>query len=313
MAKTTKPGGGGGLASTSGPAPVGTQDVNLIEVLGVAVLTGGQAGSQGVGGLAPNAATAVGNPVQVGGVFRQNPAVLIDGQAGSMLLDTGGRPAIDIQRLDSQALQTTGVTGMMSVGGDVPDDTVESASYGVKLAAVGSQNPIASSLTADGRMANLITDMERFLRVVSRAFNPLTASDQVENQNLPPDDFSPSAEELANATNQAAARTNYPSDAGFELESRDLMGIVVGIRDGEFDIEVSNDATNWVIATKTLIDVNTGVSGWTAAGHYTEPNFATAHFAVTWSDRCEFRYIRLAFTPPNATNVFNAYAIFRAQ
>ena len=60
-----------GFNTTTGPggsSPGSTiQKVDLEQVLGVTVLTGGQAGSQGVGGLAANGSAPVGNPVYIGG------------------------------------------------------------------------------------------------------------------------------------------------------------------------------------------------------------------------------------------------------
>jgi len=287
-------------------------DVNIIQVAGTAVEEGGIAGALGVGGLAAHDAAAEGDPVQVGGVYVQNPGDVDDGDAARILTDIKGRPAIDLQMLNSQALTTPGINGCLAVGGDVADDAAESLLYPLKLGAVASQNPLADSVD-DGDMAKLITDLERYVRTRGREYNPLTDAAKVENQNLISDDYDAAAQQLADVTDQAAARTNYPSDAGFEIGSRDLFGIIVGVRDGEFDIEVSNDGTNWVIATRTLVDVTQGSNGFTAAGHYTEPDAATVYFGITWSDRCEFRYIRLAFTPPNATNVFNASARFRAH
>jgi hypothetical protein len=65
--------------------PAGTQDVNLIEVGGVAVLTGGVNGSQGVGGVAAAAATMnLGNPVQEAGIDEA-------GAIRRISTDTGGR------------------------------------------------------------------------------------------------------------------------------------------------------------------------------------------------------------------------------
>lgn len=58
------------IASDQSPVPVtpsGTQDVNLKQVNGHTVLEGGANGGQGVGGLAGATASAVGNPVRIGG------------------------------------------------------------------------------------------------------------------------------------------------------------------------------------------------------------------------------------------------------
>lgn len=57
------------------------QSVNLSQVGGTNTVTGGVAGSQGIGGLAASGATKSGNPVQVGGVFNTTPPTVTNGQA----------------------------------------------------------------------------------------------------------------------------------------------------------------------------------------------------------------------------------------
>lgn len=57
-----------GVACTSTSGGGGTSAVNLTQVGGTSVVTGGVNGSQGVGGLAADGAAAAGNPVQTGGV-----------------------------------------------------------------------------------------------------------------------------------------------------------------------------------------------------------------------------------------------------
>jgi hypothetical protein len=54
-------------AVTATFTPSGTQNVNLVQVAGVSVVTGGVGGSQGVGGLAAAGAAVAGNPNLVGG------------------------------------------------------------------------------------------------------------------------------------------------------------------------------------------------------------------------------------------------------
>lgn len=57
------------------------QSVNLAQVGGTNAVTGGVAGSQGVGGLAASGAAKSGNPVQVGGVFNTTQPTVTTGQA----------------------------------------------------------------------------------------------------------------------------------------------------------------------------------------------------------------------------------------
>ncbi len=54
---------------------------NLAQVAGTATVTGGVAGSQGVGGLAASGAAKAGSPVQVGGVFNTTQPTVTTGQA----------------------------------------------------------------------------------------------------------------------------------------------------------------------------------------------------------------------------------------
>lgn len=65
-----------------------TTTTNLTQIGGNSVVTGGSNGSLGVGGLAAVGATAVGNPLQDGGVFNTTPATLTNGQAGSLQLSS---------------------------------------------------------------------------------------------------------------------------------------------------------------------------------------------------------------------------------
>ncbi len=70
------PSGGGGSA------------VNVNQIGGTNIVTGGVNGSQGVGGLAAVGATAAGNPVLGGGIFNTTPATLTTGQAGALQLSS---------------------------------------------------------------------------------------------------------------------------------------------------------------------------------------------------------------------------------
>lgn len=72
------------IASDQSAIPVtvsGTQSVNLAQVGGNTVVTGGTNGSQGVGGLAASGATQAGNPVKIGGPFNTTQPTVTNGQA----------------------------------------------------------------------------------------------------------------------------------------------------------------------------------------------------------------------------------------
>jgi hypothetical protein len=65
----------------AGGALAANQSVNLNQVGGSSVVTGGTSGSQGVGGLAASGATQAGNPVKTGGVFNTTQPTVTTGQA----------------------------------------------------------------------------------------------------------------------------------------------------------------------------------------------------------------------------------------
>lgn len=100
------PGGGGSGGGGGG------SDVNLVEVAGNPVVTGGVNGSQGVGGLAANNGAAAGNPVLVGGLnginvhaLRQGPNFGLE-SAGSTSGTGDGLPAtINVEVFDTAGLK----------------------------------------------------------------------------------------------------------------------------------------------------------------------------------------------------------------
>lgn len=73
------------------------QSVNLAQVGGTSTVTGGVAGSQGIGGLSASGAAKSGNPVQVGGVFNSTQPTVTTGQTveaqstarGGLIVATG--------------------------------------------------------------------------------------------------------------------------------------------------------------------------------------------------------------------------------
>jgi hypothetical protein len=84
--------------SPNSPIPTGAntigaltanQSVNLAQVGGTNTVTGGVAGSQGVGGLAAAGAAVAGNPLQTGGVFNTSNALPTSGDIYPVQLDQG--------------------------------------------------------------------------------------------------------------------------------------------------------------------------------------------------------------------------------
>ena len=66
-----------GTVTTTPPANAST---NVAQIGATTVVTGGVAGTLGVGGLAASGATKVGNPQQIGGVFNTTPPTVTNGQ-----------------------------------------------------------------------------------------------------------------------------------------------------------------------------------------------------------------------------------------
>lgn len=64
--------------------------VDLSSVAGTATVTGGLAGSQGVGGLAATGATAAGNPVMIGAVYTTAQPSVTTGQVGDLQMTAHG-------------------------------------------------------------------------------------------------------------------------------------------------------------------------------------------------------------------------------
>lgn len=71
--------------------PSGTQNVNLAQVGGTDTVTGGVAGSQGVGGLAASGALNAGNPMKVGCAFNTTLPTLTNGLVGDAQCNSFGQ------------------------------------------------------------------------------------------------------------------------------------------------------------------------------------------------------------------------------
>ena len=157
-----------------------------------------------------------------------------------------------------------------------------------------------------------VTDLERFIRVVDKAHDVTTVSQKVFNQNLDSSNHDPTSTALYSQTNLSGPATHYaPSAAGQAFGDRNKVGWIVGIRDVDFDLEVSNDGTNWENVTASLVDNATTLSGYDNT-YFTEPDVATVYFAVSYLNNCGFRLYRFVFTTGDATNVANIYPFSRS-
>lgn len=92
------------------------QSVNLAQVAGTTTVTGGLAGSQGVGGLAASGAAKSGNPVQGGAVFTTAQPTVTTGQVvefqatarGGLIIATGAdTPAFNLTQVGGSTISAT--------------------------------------------------------------------------------------------------------------------------------------------------------------------------------------------------------------
>lgn len=99
---------------------------NTVQYGGTNVVTGGTAGSVGVGGLAASAASIVGNPVLIGATFTTAQPTVTTGQVvnlqsdsrGALLIMTGvNTPSFNVSQYGGTAVVSAGVAGLFAVGG----------------------------------------------------------------------------------------------------------------------------------------------------------------------------------------------------
>lgn len=108
--------------------PSGTQDINLKQVAGTATLTGGVAGSQGVGGLAAAGAAISGNPVLVGGSDGTNARAFSTDNTGRLNVNANTSPS-GTQNVQGSAA-VAGVAGNPVTTGYRDDSANVLADYG---------------------------------------------------------------------------------------------------------------------------------------------------------------------------------------
>ena len=180
----------------------------------------------------------------------------------------------DIRQIAGQNVASTGLNGTMPIEGTAANDAAADASNPVKVGGVATA---ADDSVDEGDNAHLSFDLALYQRIVSKAFDSLTTSDQVTNLNTIATDRDSDAQVIADESNIAAGNNYYPSSAGYEIGSRTNLGAVIDITQIDLDVEISNDGTTWVNATKTLFDIEQGSSGFDNT-HYTEAAGGSATF-----------------------------------
>jgi hypothetical protein len=259
--------------------------MDLQQVASAATVTAGVAGLLAVGGPAADSAVAVGNPLLFGGVYLTNitAAPVANTEIGSILIDSYRRLRIVGSVLDGVAVDAT----------EAP----------LKMGAVSSQVP---ATIANNLMVQLITDLERFLRVVSKAYDAVSASDRVACNTIA-DDRDEAAQVWAAETNTGVGTSYYPAAGGYEVGNRDHITLQLVMTDNTTTIQASNDAATWIDITNSVLDMGAGV--------YLTPSFATgAGLSANWMldlQNINARYVRCAVVYPDAGNATSIKAMTR--
>jgi hypothetical protein len=207
----------------------------------------------------------------------------------------GGTTDVNLIEIAGNAVAGTGVDGMLAVAGDVADDAAASASYPLKLGAVVDQVP--SDVSADGDMAHLIADMERFLRVVPKHYDTLLAAAKNALTNPSESNRDTDPQTVADETNETAVTHYYPSSSGLEIGERKHLTFQCDLTDGTLTFEASNDGTTWTDITRAALDLEAFTTG--------AASYATVGGTDNWLldfDHLGARYIRAAVVYPDATN-----------
>lgn len=105
-----------GTITTTPPSNAST---NVAQFGGTAVVNGGVAGVQSVGGNVANAVTATTNPVPVGGIFSTTPATLTNGQTATLQFTPAQNTKNDITTIAGTAPTTVGKIDIKGTDGDV--------------------------------------------------------------------------------------------------------------------------------------------------------------------------------------------------
>jgi hypothetical protein len=234
-------------------------DSSLTQINGNTALTGGANGSLGTGGLAAHDGAATGNPNRIAGVYRSAAPSVDDGDIVDFWSDSAGR----IHSICE---------------GAVADDVAATSSSPVKM---GGVVDVVPADTTDGDMVHLITDLQRYLRVVSKSFNSLTSADQVETLNTDGTDYDQTGLTDADESNLAADTYYYPSSNGRAIGTRRHLGWALSLNDiTSCELEITVDGgTTWIPITASLIDRGTNLTGY-AATHFTSAAGVDTDFYV---------------------------------
>ena len=212
---------------------------------------------------------------------------------------------VDVTLITGNAVVGTGVAGMMPAAGDVADGGPVSGSNPLKIGAVADEVP---SAVADGEVVHLITDLERFLRVVDKAHDVLVAAELVACVNPDSSNRDAAAQIVCDEANLAASAA-FPSAAGIEIGDQSGLAFILSLEDVTSVLfGVSNDGVVWDDATAQLMA--DGALG-RAPAYFTSGAGVTTIFSCTWD--CGHNFIRCYVTVPNATNTIYIDLIQRAR
>ena len=226
-------------------------NVNLIQVAGTNVKTGGVVGSQGIGGLTAAGAAPTMNPLVVEGVD-------VGGLGRVLLTDVDGTLENDLMKINGTAIVEGGLAGTQGVGGAVADDVVPTANP-IPVAAI--VDVIPADATADGRLVSLITDLQRFLRTVDKTYDPSTGANLFSPTITDADRWEPSVT-LVDTTDLAADTYYYPSEDGFTMDEFNHIAVEIVMSGGvTVTVEGTIDPTiapTWVDITESVLSLDTG-------------------------------------------------------
>ena len=262
----------------------GRIQTDLVRVGGTAIITGGVAGTQGVGGIDADGAAATGRPVQIAGV---------DGAANvqALLMDTAGRPQNDIDRWGGTDVLSAGVAGVVAVGGTSADNAVADATNPVKLGGVADD---VLSAVSDGDTAHLITDIYRRLQVRTAGFDETTDVVRTASTNQEADRKAYNA--LASVTNSADGTFDYYID----LEGCNSFSLYYNLNGGGAGATAGVTMTLWgtiqddgtADASCLYVDITNRLLG--AASIVAAPTVTVADIVTDTNGHCRnMKYVRV--------------------
>ena len=219
-----------------------------------------------------------------------------------VVIPAGVPLGIDLQWINGNpVIESAGEAGLLAVGGSVADGAAATGGP-VQIGAVTDQIPVA---VADSLLVHLITDLERYLRVVAKSYDTLAAADRG-MVNTIADDRDESAQTWANTTNTAMGTSYYPSAAGYLLGNRDHLTLQLVMTDNTTTVEASLDGITWLNVTLFCISMTTGA----AAASYATGAGASANFMVDCNN-FNTVYVRCAVVYPDNSNATQIKAFTR--